>query len=204
VFCCDPRKKRCELFERALKLLGITEEHFVAVMEKHRVPVEEKDGSCFGSLAFCPSPEKESKDRDEALLRMGWSLTKYLKYKFEILRELVPPDKLDLAFSTRLVKQYALEILDLETRRVYKAFAVGNLETGVLTVTEIFKENSLRDRQVETALSNTAYVAARIPRDLVDKLDELVKKGVINSRSDGIRRALLFYLNAFKESVKGS
>jgi len=202
VFCCDPRKKHCQILEEALKLLGITVDDFVKVMLKHSKPIQEKDGTCYGDLAFCPSMEKSSKDRDYALMRLNWSLSRYLRYKFSILKDLIPEDKLDYAFNTRVLRQYAVELLDLETRKVYKAFALGNLKTGTLMLTEVFKEEDLKDMQVESLLTKTDYVGVRIPKNLVDQLDELVERGIIGSRSDGIRRALMLYLSALKTSVK--
>jgi len=202
VFCCDPRVKPCQIFDEALKLLGISRDDFIRVMEENKIPVQEKDGTCFGNLAFCPSPEKPSKDRDQALLRMGWSLSRYLKYKFNLLKELIPQDKMRLAFSARVLKQYAVELLDLETRRVYRALALGNIRTGTIMITEVFKEQDLSDRQVETVLSQTEYVGVRIPKDIVAELDDLIEKGIIGSRSDGIRRALILYLGALRKSGK--
>jgi len=202
VFCCDPRKKRCPILEEALKLLGITVDDFVKVMLKHGKKIQEIDGTCFGNLAFCPSPEKSSKDRDYALMKLDWSLSRYLRYKFNILKDLIPEDKLDYAFNTRVLRQFAVELLDLETRKVYKAFALGNLKTGMLMLTEIFREEDLKDVQVESVLRKTDYVGVRIPKDLLEQLDELVEKGIIGCRSDGIRRALMLYLSALKVSVK--
>jgi len=197
VFCCDPRKRGpCPILEKALEMLGIDINKFIEVMEKHRIPIEEKDGTGFGNLAFCPSMEKESRDRDEALLRMGWSISRYLKFKFKILKELVPPDKLDYAFKTRLMKQFAAELLDLETRKVYRALVLGNIESGILMVSEVFRGENLKDKRVESVLNKTDYVGVRIPKDLIIQLDELVEKGIIESRSDGIRRALQLYLSA--------
>ena len=109
---------------------------------------------------------------------------------------------MDYAFNTRVLKQFAVEALDLETRRVYKALALGNLRSGTLLITEIFKERDLKDKQVEAVLSQTEYVGVRIPKDIINELDELVAKGIIESRSDGIRRALLLYLGALKKPVK--
>ena len=202
VFCCDPRRKPCPIFEEALRMLGISKEEFIKVMEENGIPIQEEDGTGFGNLAFCPSPEKPSKDRDEALIRMGWSLSRYLKYKFDLLRKLIPPEKADYAFKTRVLRQFAVEALDLESKKVYRALALGNIEGGTLLITEVFGEHDLKDRQVEEVLSQTEYVGVRIPRDLVERLDELAARGIIESRSDGIRRALLLYLNAFKGSVK--
>jgi len=196
VFCCDPRKKYCPLLEEALKVLGISKVKLISVMEKYKIPAPKIDGSCFGNLAFCPSPEKPSKDRDRALLSMGWSLSKYLKYKFNILTELIPKDELDVAFSKRLLRQFAIEALDLETRKVYRALALGN--TKIMLITEIFRSGKLRDRQIEAVCLGTEYVGVRIPKDIVSALDELVERGLIESRSDGIRRALLLYLRALR------
>ena len=146
VFCCDPRKKPCPLLEEALKMLGLTIEDFVKVMDENKIPVKEKDGTCFGNLAFCPSLEKPSMDRDEALLKMHWGLRRYLTYKFELLRKLLPSvEKLDYAFENRLLRQYAIEALDLETGKVYKALALGNMKTRTFYITEVFREQDLKD-----------------------------------------------------------
>ena len=171
---------------------------FIEVMEKHKIPVKERDGSCYGNLAFAPSIEKTSEDRDFALRELGWSLTQFFKYKFEILRDLIPQEKLEYAFSTRLLKQYAVEILDLETKKVYKALALGSIEEGMLAITEVFNERHLKDHDLEEAIDQTAYVGVRIPKSIIDQLDEMVMRGIIQSRSDGIRRALLLYLEALK------
>jgi len=201
VFCCDPRKKKCPILEEALRVLGLTVDDFIRVMEKHSVPIKNVDGTGFGDLAFCPSLEKESKDRDTYLLENGWGIIRYLKYKFEILKDLIPQDKWEYAFETRLVKQYAIEALELDTQRVYKAFALGNIN-GTLIITEVFKGSDLKDKELKSAITKTEYVGVRIPKDLISRLDVLVEKGVINSRSDGIRRALMLYLSALSTGVK--
>jgi len=203
VFCCDPRRKYCPILEDALKMLGVSRDEFIRIMDEYRIPIPEKDGTCFGNLAFCPSPEVPSRDREEGLLKIGWSLSRFLKYKFELLRKLVSPDKLDYAFNTRVLNQFAVEILDLETKKVYKGFALGNIKSGTLVVTEIFSENELRDEQVSVVLSQTEFVGVRIPKDLLNMLDELVASGVVESRSDGIRRALMLYLGALKPVKQG-
>jgi len=201
VFCCDSRKKKCPILEEALKSLGLTEEDFIKVMEKHSIPIKEIDGTGFGDLAFCPSMEKESKDRDTFLLENNWGIVKYLKYKFKILEDLIPEDKWDYAFETRIMKQYAIEALELDTQRVYKALAMGNIN-GTLIVTEIIKDSDLSDVELRSTIAKTEYVGVRIPKDLVSQLDELVEKGIVGSRSDGIRRALILYLSAISSGVK--
>jgi len=201
VFCCDPRKKKCPILEEALRSLGLTEEDFIKVMEKHSIPIKEIDGTGFGDLAFCPSMEKESKDRDTFLLENNWGIIRYLKYKFEILEDLIPEDKWEYAFETRLMKQYAIEALELDTQKVYKAFAMGSIN-GTLVITELIKDSDLSDAELRSTIAKTEYVGVRIPRELVSQLDELVEKGVIGSRSDGIRRALMLYLSALSSGVK--
>ena len=156
------------------------------------------DGTCYGNLAFCPSLEKPSKDRDEALRKLGWSVTDYLRYKFRLLMQLILKNQLKRVFSERVLKQYAVDVLDLETKRVYKAFALGNISSGILRITEVFREGELDDRQVEDVLTRTEFVGVRIPRDLLAELDSLIKRGIVKSRSDGIRRALAVYLSALR------
>jgi len=198
VFCCDPRVRPCPVLDEALRMLGISKEKFIEVMERERIDVDVVDGTCYGNLAFCPSLEKPSKDRDEALRKLGWSVTDYLRYKFRLLMQLILKNQLKRVFSERVLKQYAVDVLDLETKRVYKAFALGNISSGILRITEVFREGELDDRQVEDVLTRTEFVGVRIPRDLLAELDSLIKRGIVKSRSDGIRRALAVYLSALR------
>jgi len=198
VFCCDPRKVNCPILDYALKMLGISKEDFVRVMEENRIEVPNIDGTCFGNLAFCPSLEKASGDRDEALRRLGWTVTRFLRYKYSLLQKLVPREKMSQVFNTRVLNQFAFSLLDLETKKEYHGFAVGNLDLRMLRLTEVFREHDLRDREIDSVLSNLEFVGVRIPSELVSKLDELVQKGIIKSRSDGIRRALILYLKSLE------
>lgn len=196
VFCCDPREKPCPILDEALRMLGVSKEKFIEVMEKHKIKVPRRDGSCFGNLAFCPSIEKDSRDRDMYLLEKGLSPSWYLKYKFNILKDLLPEEsRLEFAFSNRLLRQFAVEMLDLETKKVYRALGMGSITGRILLLTEIFSEDVLRDENLSAELGKTEYVGVRLPKDLVEKLDELVEKKVVASRSDGIRRALALYLS---------
>jgi len=190
VFCCDPRTRECNFFDAALKKLGITKQRFLSVMKKHSMKVGDYD------LAFAPSLEQDDMRRDMALLSAKMSLTEFLKYKFEILRDLIPEQKLDYAFKTPLVKLYALQILDIESKKVIRALAIGDLRQFV--VTEIFDERRLKKKFLDK-LEKTRYVAVRLPPDLLDKLDQAVEEGLGKSRSDLIRKALLFYLSSMEK-----
>jgi predicted metal-binding transcription factor (methanogenesis marker protein 9) len=198
VFCCDPRRKRCPVLERALRELGLTVEEFVSVMERHRVPVPEVDGSCYGNLAFCPSLEVKSRDRDEFLLRSdGWSVSKYLEYKYELLLDLIPRDKLDYAFSKSVVGKYVGAVIDANTGRALAVVLVGDPELGGFRV--------LRVEDAECSFVDNAdyldgYLNVRLPRDVVAELESLVKAGVIRSKSDAARRAILLFLQAIKRA----
>lgn len=202
VFCCDPRVKPCPVLDEALRILGISRESFIEVMERERVDIDVIDGTCYGNLAFCPSLEKQSRDRDEALRKLGWSVSDYLKYKYRLLTHLIPRSQIRRVFTERILRQYAVEVLDLESKKVYRAFALGNISSGFLRISEVFREGELRDRQVEEVIARTEFVGVRIPKELLSELDALIKKGIVKSRSDGIRRALVVYLSALKTPMK--
>jgi len=194
VFCCNPEKRECAFLDAALKKLGITKKKFMSVMKKHSFKVGDYD------LAFAPSLEQEDLQRDRALMSAKWSLTSFLKYKFEILRELIPKDKMDYAFKTALVKQYALQILDIESRKMIRALAFGDLQ--FLVVTEIFDERKLK-KGLLAELEKTEYVAVRLPKNLLQKMDRAVEEGIAKSRSDLIRKALVLYLSSLEKPPLG-
>ena len=200
VFCNPFYCGDCPVFMEALRELGVDRERFLSVAEKMQKRIPVRDGSCSGNLALCPSMEKDSRDRDEALLRLGWSPSRYLRFKYDMLVMLLgnDPRRLEKAFTVRLLRQFAVTALDLETRRVYKALALGNIDRGrVLFITETIDTNT--EDSIEW-LEETELVGVRIPKQLVRKLDELVERGIIQSRSDGLRRALALYLEAMTQS----
>jgi predicted metal-binding transcription factor (methanogenesis marker protein 9) len=196
VFCCDPRRKRCPVLEKALRELGLTVNEFASVMEKHKVPVSEVDGSCYGNLAFCPSLDVKSRDRDEFLLRSSeWSLSKYLEYKYKLLLDLVSRDKLDYVFSRGVVEKYAGFVINTNTGRALAVVLAGNPELGgfrVLRVDEV--EYSYVDNV------STGYLNVRLPHSVIAELESLVKAGVIRSKSDAARKAILLFLQAVKRA----
>jgi predicted metal-binding transcription factor (methanogenesis marker protein 9) len=196
VFCCDPRRKRCPVLEKALRELGLTVEEFVSVMERRKVPVPEVDGSCYGNLAFCPSLEVKSRDRDEFLLKSSeWSLSKYLEYKYELLLDLVPHGKLDYALSRGVVEKYAGVVINTNTGRAFAVVLAGSPELGgfrVLTLEDV------EYRYVDNVSSG--YLNVRLPHSIISELESLVKAGVIVSKSDAARKAILLFLQAVKRT----
>jgi len=187
VFCCDPRKIFCPILDIALHELGIQKEDFIRIMDKHDI----------NNLAFCPSLEKEDKKRDEILLKNNWGPSKYLQYKFEILEELLG-EKTNEAFSKRLLKQFAMEILDPETKQVYKAIALGDLKNKIFIVTEVVEENRLEEK-IEEDLEKLEFVGVRMQKNLIKKIDEMISLGYASSRSDLIRKSLHLYLSIIKK-----
>jgi len=202
VYCCDPTKVSCPIVEHALKILGLSKEEFAEAMRRHGVEVPSIDGTCFGNLAFCPPLDHPSRDRDEALRRLGWDAVKYAKFKWDLLTKIIPKEKLRIAMNTRIVTQFAVSLLDLETRKEYKAFGLGNVDLKFIRLTEVFREGELRDREVEETLRNSEFVAARIPKQILEEIDALVAKGIVKSRSDAIRRALMLYISSLRKTER--
>jgi len=198
VFCCDPRRKKCPVLEKALRELGLTVEEFVSVMEEHKIPVSEVDGSCYGNLAFCPSLDVKSRDRDEFLLKSGeWSVSKYLEYKYKLLLDLLgdDPGKLEYVFSRSVVEKYAGVVINTNTGKALAVVLAGSPELGgfrVLRIDEV--EYSYVDNV------STGYLNVRLPHSVISELESLVKAGVILSKSDAARKAILLFLQAIKRA----
>ena len=165
-------------------------------MERNRVPVPEVDGSCYGNLAFCPSLDVKSRDRDEFLLKSSeWSLSKYLEYKYMLLLDLVSRDKLDYVFSRGVVEKYVGFVINTDTGRALAVVLAGNPELGgfrILRVDEV--EYSYVDNV------STGYLNVRLPHSVIVELESLVKAGVIRSKSDVARKAILLFLQAIKKA----
>jgi len=196
VFCCDPRRKKCPVLEKALRELGLTVNEFVSVMEKHKVPVSEVDGSCYGNLAFCPSLDVKSRDRDEFLLKSSeWAVSKYLEYKYKLLLDLVPHDKLDYAFSRGVVERYVGVVINTSTGKALAVVLVGNPELGGFRVLRV---DDVEYRYVDNV--STGYLNVRLPHSVIVELESLVKAGVIRSKSDAARKAILLFLQAVKRA----
>jgi predicted metal-binding transcription factor (methanogenesis marker protein 9) len=196
VFCCDPRRKKCPVLEKALRELGLTVEEFVSVMEMHKIPVPEVDGSCYGNLAFCPSLDAKSRDRDEFLLKSSeWSVSKYLEYKYKLLLDLVPGGKLERAFSTSVIEKYAGVVINTNTGRAFAVVLAGDPELGGFRVLTL---DDVEYRYIDNV--STGYLNVRLPHSVISELESLVKAGVIESKSEGVRKAILLFLQAVKRA----
>jgi len=191
VVFCNPCECECPLFREALRRLGINKQHFLEVMDRFKVVV---DGY---NLALAPSPERPDERRDKSLLKLGWSLSKYLNYKFEILCHLIPKSRLQKAFNKGLLRQFALQMLDLNTKKIYRALAWANLDLHIALIIEILEKRPLEDESIEKLLSTTKskYVGVRLPTSLLNAIDTVIEKGLADSRSEVIRKALLSYLS---------
>uniref|UniRef100_A0A7J2U5L1 Ribbon-helix-helix protein, CopG family n=1 Tax=Ignisphaera aggregans TaxID=334771 RepID=A0A7J2U5L1_9CREN len=191
VFCCDPRKVRCPLIQKALNELGLTLDQYLSVVEKLGVPLQTFDGTCYSNLAFCPSLTHVSRDRDEFLYNKMWTVEMYLKYKFRILKTLLNNDveMIAFAFSKRLLGRYIAVLLDVDTSEMYRAMLVGDIGRGAFRIERIEKIS------VETVPSdNGVIVSAMVPPSIAKRLKEIEKDRSLN-KSEIIRRALQLFLH---------
>ena len=145
----------------------------------------------------CCSPEKNCPVRDRALAKLGWSYTRYLQYKWEIFKDLVPKDKWELAFSERVLKQYAMELLELDNQKIYKALGYGNIGMKAMWISEVVDDNTMLKNDIGKELGETEFVGVRVPRTILRKIDDLVDRGVFKSRSQAIRSGLTLLLKAY-------
>jgi len=53
-------------------------------------------------------------------------------------------------------------------------------------------------------LDDTVVVTFKLRREILEELDELVKKGYFSSRSEAIRKAIIELLNHYSEEKKGT
>jgi len=190
VFCCNPRKVKCRLFQRALNELGVAIEHYMSVVERLGVPIQSLDDTCFGNLAFCPSLTHVSRDRDEFLYSKMWTVEMYLKYKFRLLKALLD-EKMGLAFTKRLLGRYIAVLLDVDTNEMFRAVLVGDIGRSAFRIEKIERVS------IEPALSsnsNDVVVSVRIPLAIAKRLRELEKEKSV-SKSEFIRRALQLFLH---------
>ncbi|HIH69537.1 methanogenesis marker 9 domain-containing protein [Methermicoccus shengliensis] len=88
-FCCAP-VKNCPL-QSVLKQIGLSPAEFMRLKESlvAGTPLEQGEGTCFGSLAYCCKPTRACPYRDAALARAGISLKQYAQYKRKLAQDIV-------------------------------------------------------------------------------------------------------------------
>jgi len=133
VYCCG-LEKPCPIRNYALKLLEITPEKFKEVKEKHRIDAE---GTCFKNLAYCCSLQKECPYRDEARKRLNMSDEEYIRYKLEILRDLIPDEKLGYALKTTVMMPLIFVIVDPREWIEWRGLGFGNPDLKVFFIQQV-------------------------------------------------------------------
>ena len=192
VFCCG-EEKRCPIRATALKMLEIEPERYVEVKEKYRIDAEE---TCFGNLAYCCSLNRSCDARDSALRRIGMSPAEYLQYKFKILKELIPKEKLNLAFEKRVMHKFAFELVSINNTDVgYRGLALGNpdfMNSLLILSCEPIRPNISDD--VKNEVKKSEFISFRVTKEQYEKIADIASKGGCNM-SDVIRDALDLYLS---------
>ncbi|HDH45029.1 MAG TPA: hypothetical protein ENG66_06545 [Thermococcus sp.] len=192
VFCCKVTKP-CPYRDEALKILGISKERYTEVKEKYAIKAK---GTCYGNLAYCCSLEYKCDIRDEALKRLGMSPSDYLKYKFKILKELIPEDKMmGVALKRRVSYNMAFEMVCLHNPNLgFRGIAVGNPNLSDLVLILNFQQVSPHvDVSVRDTLRKEKFISVRVSKDTYEKLVDLA---LVNgcSISDLVRNAINVYL----------
>lgn len=202
VFCCEP-KKECFIRKRALEILGIDESKYAEVKEKHRI---EAEGTCYGSLAYCCSLNEICSARDNILKKLNMTPAEYLQYKFEILKDLIPEEKIEEAFREKVFYKFAFEMVKLdnleEGKEVegFRGIALGNPElTDSLIILDYQPVHPQVATEVKEAIRKSEFISARVDSELYNAIVSIAKRNGFNT-SKIIRDALKLYvsLNASK------
>lgn len=191
VFCCDTRKD-CPFRRKALEILGISEEIYKAVKEKY---AKEAEGTCYGNLAYCCSLNEQCAARDNALKKLGMSPAEYLQYKYKILLDLIPKDKLETAFRTKVLYKFAFEMVKIDSMSEgYRGLALGNPElTNTLIILDVKPIELAISEEVKETVRKSEYISVRVTREQYNKIAEIAVKNGCNM-SDVVREALTIYL----------
>lgn len=192
VFCCGS-KKSCLFREKALEMLGITEDQYIVVKEKHKI---EAKGTCYGNLAYCCSLNEPCDVRDKALREHGMTPAEYLQYKFEILKDLIPKDKMKQAFEKRVLYKFAFEMVRVDDMdgRGYRGLALGNPELVEYLMILDCKPIKLPVAEVvKEKVRKSEFISVRVSKELYQQIAEIASKKGCNI-SDIVREALNLYL----------
>ncbi|MGC8578135.1 MAG: ribbon-helix-helix domain-containing protein [Thermoproteota archaeon] len=191
VYCCS---KECIFFKIALKKLGLSYKDYTHVKkENDKVVNAEKNKKVH--LAYSRSLETKDEARDTALKALGWTPTDYYEYKKRILEALLPYISNHEALEERIVKPYSLDILDLDSKKLYKATALGSIDARILSLKHVVEKDDYKE---EVELGETDYVGVRVPRQILNEIDKIISRGLIASRSDAIRLGLHVVTRAYR------
>jgi len=192
IFCCKATKN-CPLRNEALEILGISKEKYTEVKERNKI---EAKGTCYGNLAYCCSLNVQCEDRDKALKALGMTPSDYLKYKYKILKELIPESKIQLALRKRVSHQFAFEMVSLHDVEVgYRGIALGNPELmDTLLILNYQDITPKLDKTVRDSIKKEKFVSVRISKETYDKLADIATLNGC-SISDLVRDAIDVYLS---------
>jgi len=192
VFCCKA-VKACPFRREALSVLGISEEEYTRIKEEHGIKAE---GTCYGNLAYCCSLSVQCEARDKALKKLGMSAQDYLKYKFKLLKKLIPESKMSLAMKERVSFMFAFEMVNLhDGEGGYRGICIGNPElVDVVTILNFQPVKPNVDASVRDAIKKEKILSVRVSRDVYDKLVNIASENSCNV-SDLVREAIDFYIS---------
>lgn len=192
VFCCKTAKN-CPFRDEALRILGISKEEYTEVKERNKIEAKE---TCYGNLAYCCSLNVQCEARDNALKELGMTPSDYLKYKYKILRELIPESKLQLALKERVVYLLAFEAVCLNNVDAgYRGLALGNPELVDNLLILNYQEITPRlDKVVRDSIKKEKFISVRVSKTIYDKLADIATLNGC-SISDLVRDAIDVYLS---------
>jgi len=192
VFCCKTAKN-CPFRDEALRILGISKEEYTEVKEKNKI---EAKGTCYGNLAYCCSLNVQCESRDNALKELGMTPLDYLKYKYKILKELIPESKLQLALKERVVYLLAFEAVCLNNADIgFRGIALGNPELVDNLVVLNYQEITPKlDESVRDSIRKEKFLSVRVSKVTYNMLVDIAKVNGC-SVSDLVRDAIDVYLS---------
>jgi len=192
VFCCKTTKN-CPFRDEALRILGISKEEYTEVKERNKI---EAKGTCYGNLAYCCSLNVQCEARDNALKELGMTPLDYLKYKYKILKELIPESKLQLALKERVVYLLAFEAVCLNNADIgFRGIALGNPELVDNLVVLNYQEITPKlDESVRDSIRKEKFLSVRVSKVTYDMLVDIAKVNGC-SVSDLVRDAIDVYLS---------
>lgn len=194
VYCCP---HDCPIRNVALRRLGIEKSKYLEV--KNRLGIRH-DGVCWKNLAYCCSPLKPCPKRDHALQELGMSLEDYLRYKAELLEELLKYAKAteDEIFKVKVVYSYFgfLYVPELgKELRVLGQYVPDEKMCLPAVILEVVNNDELRLKIHGEYAPLTIY----LPRELVKKINEaepIIGKNFTEFVAEAVKEKLMQVLQS--------